>query len=257
MVVSSKSERDAIRTTNEPPSRWQKATVIEVVEEAHEEVTLRLSLEEPAAFLAGQYYNIRLDVPGRPRPVQRAYSIASSPIPDPSVIDLGVREMPDGLISPRLVRDLLVGDEVEVRGPAGRFTWTQKEGGPVLLVGAGSGVVPLVSIIRYGVAMDLRVPMCLVCSSTSYDYALYRDVLEQLAEEFSWIRVVHTFTRDPNDRRAVYHRRIDRALLAEVLDGQIPRFAYLCGPPVMVEDTATWLKEFGLDADRVRTEKYD
>ena len=257
MVVSSKSERDAVRTTKSPPARWQKATLIEVIEEAPDAVTLRLSLEEPAAFLAGQYYNIRLDVPGRPRPVQRAYSIASSPIPDPSVIDLGVREMPDGLISPRLVRDLFAGDEVEVRGPAGRFTWTEGEGGPILLVGAGSGVVPLVSIIRYGVAMDLRVPMCLICSSTSYDYALYRDVLDRLAEECSWIRVVHTFTRDLNDRRAVYHRRIDRALLAEVLDGQIPRFAYLCGPPIMVEATATWLKELGLDAHRVRTEKYD
>jgi ferredoxin-NADP reductase len=231
------------------PPRWQTAEVVEVVQEAPDAVTLRLALEVETEFLPGQYYNIRLATAGRTRPVQRAYSIASSPVPDASVIDLGVREVPDGLVSPRLVRDLSAGDRVEVRGPAGRFTWTEQDGGPVLLVGAGSGVVPLVS--------GLHVPMCLVCSSASFEDALYHDDLERLVEECSWLQVVHSFTQDPNDPRGAYHRRIDRALLAEVLHGQTPRCAYLCGPPAMVENVAGWLGEFGLDSSRVHTEKYD
>lgn len=239
------------------PPRWQTAEVVEVVQEAPDAVTLRLALEVETEFLPGQYYNIRLATAGRTRPVQRAYSIASSPVPDASVIDLGVREVPDGLVSPRLVRDLSAGDRVEVRGPAGRFTWTEQDGGPVLLVGAGSGVVPLVSIIRYGAAAGLHVPMCLVCSSASFEDALYHDDLERLVEECSWLQVVHSFTQDPNDPRGAYHRRIDRALLAEVLHGQTPRCAYLCGPPAMVENVAGWLGEFGLDSSRVHTEKYD
>ena len=239
------------------PPRWQTATVVKIIEEAPDAVTLRLKLESPAAFLPGQYYNVRIVVAGRPHPVQRAYSIASSPVPDASVIDLGVREVPDGLVSPHLVRDLSIGEELNVRGPAGRFTWTEHDGGPVLLVGAGSGIVPLVSTIRYGAATNLEVPMCLTCSSTSFEYALYRDVIGQIAEEHSWLQVIHTFTRDLNDRRAAYHRRVDRALLTDVLGGASPRCAYVCGPPRMAEDVSGWLKELGLDPSRVHTEKYD
>src|ERR1019366_157297 len=161
-------------------------------------VTLRLRLEESAGFLPGQYFNVRLAVPGRPGLVQRAYSIASAPVPDPSIIDLGVREVSDGLISPRLVRDLSPGDRIEVRGPVGRFTWTADDGGPVLLIGAGSGVVPLMSMIRYGAVADL-------------------------AARHSWLEVVHPFTRDPNDPRASHHRRIDRAMVAEAVAGKFPR----------------------------------
>lgn len=239
------------------PPRWQTAEVVEIVEEAPDAVTLRLALDVPTGFLPGQYYNVRLAVAGRPRPVQRAYSVASSPVPNASVIDLGVREVPGGLISPRLVRGLSAGGRVEVRGPTGRFTWTEEDGGPVLLVGAGSGVVPLVSIIRFGAATGLSIPMCLVCSSPSFDYALYRDDLERLAVENSWLRIVHSFTRDASDRRAAYHRRIDHAMLSEVLDGQIPQHAYLCGPPAMVEDAAKALGELGVDASRIYSEKYD
>lgn len=234
--------------------RWQ---TVEVVEEAPDAVTLRLALDAPAVFLPGQYYNVRIAVPGRPRPIQRAYSVASSPVPGASMIDLGVREVPDGLVSPRLVRGLSIGELVDVRGPAGRFTWTEHDGRPILLVGAGSGIVPLVSILRYGAATNLQIPMSLICSSASFEYALYRDVIEQIAEEHSWLRVVYTFTRDVADRRAAYHRRIDRALLADVLSGTSPRCAYLCGPPSMVEDVSGWLEELGLDPSRVRTEKYD
>jgi ferredoxin-NADP reductase len=168
-----------------------------------------------------------------------------------------VREVSDGLISPRLVRDLSPGDRIEVRGPVGRFTWTADDGGPVLLIGAGSGVVPLMSMIRYGAVADLAIPMRLVCSSSNFDYAFYHRDLADLVARHSWLEVVHTFTRDPNDPRASHHRRIDRAMVAEAVAGQFPRHTYICGPPAMVEGAQGWLTELGVDPDHVQVEKYD
>src|SRR5665213_3510336 len=255
--ASSQSNREVRRVTNRKPARWQAAQVLDVIEEAPDAITLRLRLEESTGFLPGQYYNVRLTVPGRSGPVQRAYSVGSSPVPDPSIIDLGVRGVPGGLISPRLVGDLAAGDRVEVRGPVGRFTWTTDDGGPVLLVGAGSGVVPLMSMIRYAVAADLDVPMRLVCSSSNFDYAFYHRDLSYLSERFSWLKVVHTFTRDPLDPRASHHRRIDQIMIAEVVAEQFPRRTYICGPPALVEDVQKWLTELGVNPATVLVEKYD
>lgn len=252
--VSGRKDRGS---SNRQPARWQNAQVLEIFEEAPDAVTLRLRLEEVTGFLPGQYYNVRLAVPGRSGPVQRAYSIGSSPLPDPSVIDLGVREVPGGLVSPRLVAGLVVGDLVEVRGPVGRFTWTIEDGGPVLLVGAGSGVVPLMSMIRYAVAADLDIPIRLMCSSSNYDHAFYHRDLAEMAQRYSWLEVAHTFTRDSSDARAKHHRRIDRRMVAEAVEGQAPGRVYVCGPPAMVEDVQDWLGELGVDRARVRVEKYD
>jgi ferredoxin-NADP reductase len=231
--------------------------LIDIIEETTDAVTLRLRLEDSANFLPGQYYNVRLSVPGRTGPVQRAYSVASSPVPTTSIIDIGVREVPGGLISPQLVRGLSVGDQVQVRGPVGRFTWTKDEGGPVLLVGAGSGVVPLMSMIRYAAAADLNIPMQLVCSSSSFDNAFYRRALADLTEQYSWLEVVHAVTRDSSDFRATHHRRIDQRMIADAVARQFPRHAYICGPPTMVEDVLGWLGELGVDPVSVRVEKYD
>ncbi|MGH9107105.1 MAG: FAD-binding oxidoreductase [Acidimicrobiales bacterium] len=238
------------------PPGWQEAEVVEVIDEAPDAVTLRLRLATPRPFLPGQYYNARRYIPGRPRPVQRAYSVGSSPVPDPGLVDLGVKEVPGGLVSPGLVNDLGPGSRLEVRGPVGRFTWAGGTG-PVLLVGAGSGMVPLMSMVRYAAATGSRAPMWLVCSAVSWDHAFYRDELGRLAGERPWLRVAQCVTRDPDERRADYHRRIDRQVLAETLDGGRPSCAYVCGPPAMVETVAAELARLGLPAEAVRSEKYD
>jgi len=253
-VVPDRIVEDA---SSRKPARWQDARLIDIIPETTDAVTLRLRLEDSADFLPGQYYNVRLTVPGRTGPVQRAYSVASSPVPETSIIDIGVREIPGGLISPQLVRGLSVGDQIQVRGPVGRFTWTMDDGGPVLLIGAGSGVVPLMSMIRYAVAADLDIPMRLVCASSSFDNAFYHRDLADLAERHPWLEVVHTFTRDSSDVRATHHRRIDHLMIAEAIAGQSPRRAYICGPPAMVQDVQGWLGELGVEAHRVRIEKYD
>jgi len=245
------------RSVRRPAPQWQLGEVVEVIVETPETNSLRIRLSEPAPFLPGQYYNIRIPVEGRPRPIQRAYSVGSSPYPDSSIVEVGVKEIETGLVSPVLVRRTPVGATLEVRGPYGNFTWTEADGGPVLLIGAGSGIVPLMAMIRYQVARGTNVPMHLLFSSKSQEYVIYRDELARLEADFDWLQVDHTFTRDAASPLARYHRRIDKEMVAEVYQRCLPRIAYLCGPPEMVEDAERSLLELGMAPDEVRTEKYD
>ena len=237
--------------------KWQEGEVVEVIVETPETKSLRIRVPEPEGFLPGQYYNIRIPVEGRPRPIQRAYSVGSSPYPASDVIEVGVKEIEGGLVSPVLVRYRPAGSLLEVRGPYGSFTWTEEMGGPVLLVGAGSGVVPLMAMIRYQVSRSSTVPMHLLFSSKSRDYVIYREELARAEGSHSWLRVSHSFTRDLGDELARYHRRIDKAMVEEVYRATVPKLAYLCGPPEMVDDVERTLLELGMEAASIRTEKYD
>lgn len=245
----------------EPRPQWQTAEVLQVIQESSETVTLRIALADALGFLPGQYYNVRYPVEGRPRPIQRAYSIGSSPVPDASVVDITVKEMDSGLVSPKLVRQVVAGDKIEVRGPHGNFTWTETEGGPLLLVAAGSGVVPFMSMIRYAVVKGLTVPTRLLFSSKSAEFVIYAEELATLEREHDWLEVVHTFTRAPGDPNARYHRRIDAAMVAESI-GELagdPKsiIGYVCGAPELVDAAQAALLSCGLDPERVRVEKYD
>ena len=239
------------------PKAWQMATVTEVIVETPETSTLRMTLPNPDHFLPGQYYNIRIPVEGRPRPIQRAYSVGSSPHPDSSFIDVGIRETPGGLVSPVLVRQVNPGDQLEVRGPYGNFTWIEQDGGPVLLIGAGSGVVPLMSMIRYQVSKGLSYPMHLLFSSKNFEYAIYGSELLELERQYDWLSVAHTFTRDPDDPLARYHRRIDVEMMTEIYHETQAKVAFICGPPEVVESAEEILCAVGMPKEHVRTEKYD
>jgi ferredoxin-NADP reductase len=237
------------------PPVWQMAEVVEVIEETPETRSLRLRLPDPSPYLPGQYYNIRIPVEGRPRPIQRAYSLGSSPHPSSDVVEVGVKEMVGGLVSPVLVRESPVGTMLEVRGPYGAFVWTENDGGPVLLVGAGSGVVPLMAMIRYQVARGIEIPMHLLFSSKSREFVIYGKELDEIAASHPWFRVTHTYTRDATDTSARYHRRIDKEMIAECMGPA--ELAYICGPPEMVEDAERVLVDHGLAPEKVHTEKYD
>lgn len=240
-----------------PAPTWQQGEVIEVIEETPDTNTLRIRLEHSIGFLPGQYYNIRIPVEGRPRPIQRAYSVGSSPFPDANVIDVGIKETPGGLVSPRLVRDSAPGQFLEVRGPYGAFTWTEERDGPLLLIGAGSGVVPLMSMIRYASLRELEVQMHLLFSSKSYEYVIYSEELGELESRHSWLEVSHSFTRDREDSRARFHRRVDKEMVAETFEDISPEIAYICGPPEMVEECEKILENLGMDRSKILSEKYD
>lgn len=136
---------------------WQPGTVSEVIVETPDTVTLRLAVPDRRAFLPGQHFHVEVPT-GGPYPAVETYSAASSPWPDPDTIDLTIKEVPGGRISPVLVRRVPVGAVLAVEGPLGYLTWDEADGGPLVLVGAGSGISPLMAMIRYASARDLDHP---------------------------------------------------------------------------------------------------
>lgn len=237
-----------------PPKPWQDATVEKVTVETPETKTFRLALEEPIDFLCGQYVNIRFDFPDRGR-VQRAYSIDSSPT-NRDFVDLTVRRFEDGTVSKYMCDSVSEGSLVPTRGPFGNFTWTPELGGPLYLIGAGSGVVPLVCIIRYCDDLSIRdLPITLLFSSKNWEYIIHRDELLELEKRLPMLEVIHTLTREPGRDGVAHHRRIDHEMVAE----HAPEnpLCYLCGPPQMCEDSAEALRKIGIDESRILLEKYD
>jgi ferredoxin-NADP reductase len=240
-------------------SQWERARVIAVSRE-ESATTLRLRLAETPNLLPGQYYLVRLAIESGPGAVQQAYSLSSSPFPPTPEIEITVRAVAGGRASPVLADRVQVGDLLQVRGPRGFLTWTEDEGGPLGLIGAGSGVAPLVSIVRYAAARGIETPMTLLCSSRDRRSVFFRKALEELSRHHSWLSVVHTFTRGCADRGARYHRRIDSVMLDEVMnpdqsDHPVAAF-YVAGPVEMVRSVRVALGELGVNDARIYSEDH-
>ncbi|MBO0732398.1 MAG: hypothetical protein J2P57_24260, partial [Acidimicrobiaceae bacterium] len=154
--------------------------------------------------------------------------------------------------------ELRPGDRIELRGPiGGYFVWTEGSGGPLLLVGGGSGVVPLMAMLRHRAATGSEVPARLLLSSRTQADVIYRDELERLAAAGPGLEVVHTLTRSSPPGWSGFTRRIDGAMLREVAWGPEQRpLAYVCGPTPLVESVAAALVEQGHEPGRVRTERF-
>lgn len=244
-----------------PPARlrfgWHAATVLEVIPETPNTVTLRLRRTSGEEFLPGQHFH--LEVPtGAPYPAVETYSAASSPWPDPTVVDLTVKEIPGGRVSPILVRRVPTGATLAMEGPLGYLTWNEGDGGPLALVGAGSGIVPLMALIRYAHAKGLQVPVRLLYSSRDRRHAIFFEELSRLAARHPWLEVAHTFTADPADPAASYHRRIDPPMLQAVF-GDFARDcrAYVCGPFGMVTTAEAALAGIGVAPGRLLSESWE
>lgn len=240
-------------------SMWEEVKVT-AVERARSGTMLRLRLDELPDLLPGQYYLVRLAVDAPPGVAEQAYSLCSSPYPPSTEVEIAVREVPGGRVSPLLTRQVEVGDLLQVRGPFGLLTWTEHDGGPLGLVGAGTGVAPLVSIVRYASARRLAVPMTLLCSSRDRMTALLVDELEALARVLPWFKLVHTYTRNAHDPSARYRRRIDADILAEVFETHDhtprPTLYYVAGPGDMVITTRSMLGSLGVVDDVIYSEDH-
>jgi ferredoxin-NADP reductase len=235
---------------------WQIARVSALKAETKRVRTLTLVLPNWTPHRPGQHYDVRLVAPDGYE-AQRSYSIASPP-EQRGVIELTVERLEDGEVSTYLTEVLLVGDEVEVRGPiGGYFVWDVSIGGPLLLIAGGSGVVPLMAMLRHRAAVHAQTPARLLYSVSGPASAIYRDELDALHTARDGVEVAYTFTRIQPPAWRGYARRIDRSMLAEVCAPLGPTFlAYLCGPTLMVEATANSLVEFGVAAERIRTERF-
>jgi ferredoxin-NADP reductase len=234
------------------------ARVVDARAETPRARTLVLDVPEWPGHRAGQHVDVRL-VAEDGYQAQRSYSIASPP--EEPTVSLTVERLDDGEVSPYLADALGPGDGLEVRGPIGGwFVWDAAAGArePLLLVAGGSGIVPLMAMLRHHAhaAPHARPPARLLYSARSWDDVIYRDELARLAGEAD-VEVVLTLTRAAPTGWGGHRRRIDRAMLEEVAwpAADAPR-AYVCGPTPLVELVASLLVDLGHDASRVRTERF-
>ena len=234
---------------------WRIGEVVETRPETPRTKSLFLEVPDWEGHKAGQHVDVRLTAEDGYQ-AQRSYSIASAP--EDGRLALVVERLEDGEVSPYLTDVLRVGDRLELRGPIGGwFTWEAKEGGPLLLVAGGSGIAPLMAMLRHRAAAHSDASCRLLYSSRSREDAIYAEELDQLAAENGALEVFHTLTRSQPSGWTGYSRRIDRDMLEEVAwpPGDRP-LAFVCGPTPLVETVATALVELGHDPARVKTERF-
>lgn len=227
-----------------------KVVAVEVVNEHARAVTLDVPGWPGSA--PGQHLDLRLTAEDGYQAV-RSYSIAS--FGPGEQVEIGVDEFPEGEVSPYLVRDVRPGDLVEVRGPIGRyFVWSTAQTEPVQLVAGGSGIVPLISIVRAHHAADSAAPFRLLYSVRSAADAMYAEELGRLSGDTLVVDWVYTRTAPPGAPRA---RRVDAEILsARVLPVTDGPLVYVCGPTGFVETVAGTLVALGHDPGRIRTERF-
>jgi ferredoxin-NADP reductase len=234
---------------------WTLAEVVELVDETAKVRSVVLDVPEWPGHRAGQHVDVRLTAEDGYQ-AQRSYSIASAP--EDRRLSLTVEGLPDGEVSSYLVGELQNGDSFELRGPVGGyFVWEAGMGGPLLLVAGGSGVVPLMSMLRHRQAAGETVGARLVYSSRSWEDVIYRDELERLGSASNGPEIFHTLTRSQPPGWTGYARRVDGAMLAETAwpVSAMPT-AFVCGPTPFVESVAAALVLLGYPATSVKTERF-
>ena len=233
---------------------WQLADVVESIEETPRVRSLVLRAPEWAGHRAGQHVDVRLTAEDGYQ-AQRSYSIASAP-EDESLV-LTVERLDDGEVSPYLVDELRPGDQLELRGPiGGYFAWDASAGGPLLLVGGGSGIVPLMAILRHRAASGSDAEVRLLASWRTAEDVIYSAELERLGG-LDGVEIVHTLTRASPTSWKGRTGRIDQAMLADVgWEPETRALSFVCGPTGLVEAVASGLVALGHGPERIRTERF-
>jgi len=230
---------------------WQTVTVASLMQETPTVRTIGLEVPDWPGHRAGQHLDIRLTSDDGYE-AERSYSIASAP---GEPVAITVERLDDGEVSPYLTEELQSGDTFEVRGPVGGyFVWEPADGGPLLLLAGGSGIVPLWAILRYRKQLGSTVPVRLLYSSRSWPDVIYRAELDVPSDG---VEVIHTLTRQQPRGWQGYARRVDQQMLAEVAwpVAQAP-LAYTCGPTSFVEAVASGLVGLGYPPRRIKTERF-
>jgi ferredoxin-NADP reductase len=230
---------------------WRVATVAEIRPETPRVQTIVLDVPGWEGHRAGQHVDVRLTAEDGYQ-AQRSYSIASPT--DAERLELTVERLDDGEVSPYLTAEARPGDQFEIRGPVGGyFVWDPDPGGAVLLVGGGSGVVPLMAMARQRAADGDEVATRLLYSARTLEDVIYRDELAELSRD--GFDVVYTLTREQPEGWTGYSRRVDHELLAEVAPDGLA-LTFVCGPTPFVEAVAEALVELGHDPFRIKTERF-
>lgn len=233
---------------------WQLTEVVAVRTETARTRSITLSAPEWPGHRSGQHVDVRLTADDGYQ-AERSYSIASPP-EDGSRVTLSVERVENGEVSPYLVDELRIGDKVELRGPiGGYFVWDTNVGGPLVLVAGGSGVVPLMAMLRHRAATRSNVPVRFLYSARTLEDVIYRDELARLSRD--GFAAFYTLTRSQPQSWTGYRRRVDADMLREVAWAAEQRpLAFVCGPTPLVESVATSLVLLGHDPSRIKTERF-
>ena len=235
--------------------QWRVATLAEKLPETPTAATLVLDVDDWPGHRAGQHVDVRLTAEDGYQ-AQRSYSIATAP--EDRRLALTVARLDDGEVSPYLVDEMRPGDVMEVRGPVGGwFVWEVADGGPLFLVAGGSGLVPLMAMLRHRAAADGEVPARLLLSARTISDVLYADELQQLTAGPSGAELFTTLTRETPLGWEGFDRRVDRAML-EAVAWEPPQRSrtFICGPTSFVEAAAAALVELGHEPALVKTERF-
>ncbi len=237
--------------------RWQSARVVAIEATTSRIKSFSLAPEIPFEFYPGQHVDVRLTAQDGYTAL-RSYSIASSPV-ETSRIELSIERLDDGEVSPFFHDVVAAGDDVEMRGPlGGHFILRPEEVGPILLIGGGSGIVPLISMIRFQRGRDTAVPIALLASSRTWDDILYRDELLNGESSIPRFRVTFVLTRDSPRRPVDYGHRIDATIVTASLKHLpgLPMRVYICGSNPFVNAAADSAIAAGISSQIIRTERY-
>ena len=234
---------------------WTLGELVELVQETPRVASLYLNIPDWPGHLAGQHVDVRLTADDG-YVAERSYSIASPP--EDRWLALTVERLDDGEVSPYLVGELRVGDKLELRGPiGGHFVWRAGDDAPLLLVCGGSGVVPLMAMLRHRAKATRKAPARLLFSSRTLADVIYREELERLASAGDGLSVFHTLTREKPAGWTGFTRRVDEAMMSEVAwpKQQMPA-VFICGPTSFVEAAASLLVGMGYPPLSIKTERF-
>ena len=239
------------------PLHWQDAVISRIAENTPRIKNFFFTLPEPFALHAGQHVDIRLTAADGYR-AERSYSIASAP-EDTEELELAIEKVDNGEVSSFFHDVAMVGDRIELRGPiGGYFVWNVGAGGPLFLVGGGSGTVPLVSMLRHRRAQQSSVPILLLISARTWDDVPFRDELLDYAMDDPVFELVLAITREPARRPGDYARRIDGTIIREVLTklSASPKGVFICGTNGFVNAAADGAVAVGIPSTIIHTERY-
>jgi ferredoxin-NADP reductase len=236
---------------------WQEATIVAITQATPRVKIFTFRPPHWQGFTAGQHVDVRLTAPDGYQ-AERSYSIASAPDAT-GTFDLAIDLIDDGEVSPFFHEVAEIGDTIEIRGPiGGHFVWRAEDGGPMLLIGGGSGLVPLMAMLRYRATAAPEIPAALILSARTEDELIWRDELLRRARDETHFHLFATVTREAPRLSGVRHGRLDAGLVSAALASlpAPPTTTFICGATPFVGAAADLALEAGLPFASIRAERY-
>jgi ferredoxin-NADP reductase len=235
---------------------WRVGTVVALHDETATARTITLEVSDWPGHVAGQHVDVRLTASDGYSAV-RSYSIASAPNSERRV-ELTVERLPDGEVSPYLTQEIAVSDRLELRGPIGGwFVWRAQQTEPIQLVAGGSGIVPLMAMIRSRALAGTTAPFRLLYSVREPQAVFYREELRALSDHDRSVNLTYAYTRVAPKDWPRPPSRIDAALIANTTwPSNLVPTCYVCGPTSFVESVTGFLSASGNSSEKIRTERF-